>query len=178
MTLDNVLSTLPEVPQEPEAPEPVIEPVGTGRRTWPAPGSGGSSGGGGSGGGGSGGALTLSYLHHVLPAGGVTAIKAGETLLFSAVVAPENATNKKVEWSVEPETGSATISPTGLLKATGAGTVIVKATAQDGSGVTGTYRITITAWTGERPGGDTLQGFRRHDAHSGCEGEAGRNLYK
>ena len=147
VTLDNVLSTLPEVPQEPEAPEPVIEPVEVpDEEPGPAPGSGGSSGGGGSGGGGSGGSSDVKVTSiSVLPAGGVTAIKAGETLLFSAVVAPENATNKKVEWSVEPETGSATISPTGLLKATGAGTVIVKATAQDGSGVTGTYRITITA---------------------------------
>ncbi len=142
VTLENVLSSLREDPQEPEVPAPVTDPA-AGEKPRREPGSGPSPGsrpdpepepGTGK-------VTSIS----VKPAGDVTTINTGETLLLNAVVLPANAANKKVVWSVEPETGSATISSTGLLTATGAGEVIVKATAQDGSGVTGTCRITIKA---------------------------------
>ncbi len=57
---------------------------------------------------------------------------------MSAAVLPSNAANKTVTWSVANGTGQATISSTGLLKAVSNGTVTVKATANDGSGVYGT----------------------------------------
>lgn len=76
------------------------------------------------------------------------------TLKFSVDVLPVNADNKKVSWSVESETGKATISDKGLLTAEENGVVIVKATAKDGSGAADSMRITISgqkssAGTGE-----------------------------
>mgnify|MGYP006305976289 CR=1 FL=1 len=80
---------------------------------------------------------------NVSSAGGVTEIYTGETLQFSAEVLPGDATNKDITWSVENQTGEATIDQSGLLTATLAGTVNVVATAQDGSGVTGIQSIQL-----------------------------------
>lgn len=74
---------------------------------------------------------------------GITDIIKDETLQMQAIVGRETATNKEVTWSVDPGTGTATISETGLLTATSVGTVTVKATAKDNSGVVGTLEITI-----------------------------------
>lgn len=77
--------------------------------------------------------------------GGATTIETvAGTLQMLAEVLPENATNKDVEWSVENGTGSATISVTGLLTAENNGVVTVKATAVDGSNVSGSLEITIS----------------------------------
>jgi endo-1,4-beta-xylanase len=65
-----------------------------------------------------------------------------ETLQMHATVLPENTTNPAFVWSVSPE-GLAGISTGGLLTATAIGNVTVTATALDGSGVTGTFNITI-----------------------------------
>ncbi len=74
------------------------------------------------------------------------------TLQMNAIIANANeATNKNITWSVEQAgdvgtdmTGKATISSSGLLTAVENGTVRVKATANDGSGVVGTDVITIS----------------------------------
>ena len=68
----------------------------------------------------------------------------GGTLQMSAEITPVDATNKSVVWSVTNETGSASISHTGLLTAVSNGTVTVRATAVDGSNVFGTREITIS----------------------------------
>ncbi|MFC2081063.1 Ig-like domain-containing protein, partial [Bacteroidota bacterium] len=64
-----------------------------------------------------------------------------------AEVYPEIAANKEVEWTVDDNGTGATIDETGLLRASatddGNGTVIVKATAMDGSGVSDTISIVI-----------------------------------
>lgn len=80
----------------------------------------------------------------VTGAGGATTVVNGSTLQMTATATPEDATNKKVSWTVNNGTGSATINAAGLLKATGMGTVTVKATANDGSGVTGQLVVTIS----------------------------------
>jgi hypothetical protein len=81
--------------------------------------------------------------------GGATTIDTdGGTLQMSAAVLPGDATDKTVTWSVTNGTGSATISSTGLLTAASNGTVTVKATANDGSGVEGTLEITISGQSG------------------------------
>ena len=59
----------------------------------------------------------------------------GGTLQMVAEVLPADAKNKLINWSVKNGTGSATISPSGLLTAQADGTVTVTATANDGSGV-------------------------------------------
>jgi uncharacterized protein YjdB len=70
--------------------------------------------------------------------------KKSGTLQMVAIVYPENATNKKVEWSVENRTGSATIDSTGLVTSQSDGTVRVAATAVDGSNIAGYCMISIT----------------------------------
>ena len=77
--------------------------------------------------------------------GGVSSIERGKTLQMSAAVLPANATDKTVTWSVINGTGTATISGSGLLSATTVGTVTVKATANDGSGIVGTKEIMVTS---------------------------------
>ena len=79
-------------------------------------------------------------------AGGISVITSiGGTLQLSAVILPANATNKNVTWSITNGTGQATISPSGLVTAVAYGTVSAKATAIDGSGISGTMQITIAS---------------------------------
>lgn len=66
------------------------------------------------------------------------------SLQMNAEVLPSNATNQNIVWSVENQSGSASISTSGLLTANNNGTVLVKATATDGSNVFGTKEITIS----------------------------------
>jgi uncharacterized protein YjdB len=89
---------------------------------------------------------TLVTLITVAGTGGATSIStSGGTLQMVETVTPSNATNKTVVWTVEFGTGSATIgSSSGLLTAVTNGTVTVRATATDGSNVSGTIVITIT----------------------------------
>ena len=79
--------------------------------------------------------------------GGATEVGAGRTLQMYASVEPNTAKDKTVTWSVEPGTGTATIDSNGVLTGGTAGTVTVVATANDGSGVKGTYEITVTGPT-------------------------------
>lgn len=73
-----------------------------------------------------------------------TSVVNGGTLQMNAVITPSDATNQNITWSVTPDS-AATISSTGLLTGTGTGTVTVTAAANDGSNVTGTLQITVTA---------------------------------
>ncbi|MFA7107025.1 MAG: endonuclease, partial [Candidatus Izemoplasmatales bacterium] len=66
------------------------------------------------------------------------------SLQMNAEVLPSNATNQNIVWSVENQSGSASISTSGLLTANNNGTVLVKATATDNSNIFGTKEITIT----------------------------------
>lgn len=84
------------------------------------------------------------------------------TLQMSAKILPVDATNKSVTWSVEDGTGKATISESGLLTASSNGTVVVVATAKDGSNAVGKYNVTISGQTttpnpnsGDNTGGNT-----------------------
>jgi hypothetical protein len=79
---------------------------------------------------------------------GFTIDKPKGTLQLTAVVKPDNATNKTILWQVIPETATADITQDGLLTATGTpvgeGKLWVKASAVDGSGVADSVEITIT----------------------------------
>ncbi|MCQ2143418.1 MAG: Ig-like domain-containing protein [Bacteroidales bacterium] len=79
-------------------------------------------------------------------------LEIGDTFNLSEqiTVLPEDAANKSVTWnSSKPEV--ATINGTGLLTAMSAGTTIIKATANDGSGVYSSCSITVK---GSEQGGD------------------------
>lgn len=71
-------------------------------------------------------------------------LEVGGTQQLAATVSPDNALDKTVTWSTS--NGSvATVSSTGLVTAVAAGTCTITATANDGSGKTGTCSITVEA---------------------------------
>ncbi|MCR5361309.1 MAG: Ig-like domain-containing protein [Bacteroidales bacterium] len=74
--------------------------------------------------------------------GDATQVNVGETLQLSVSVLPANATDKNVTWTSGDES-IAIVSATGLVTAVAAGTVTITATANDESGVSGTYQITV-----------------------------------
>jgi hypothetical protein len=76
--------------------------------------------------------------------GGATTIAVdGGTLQMLAATTPANA-SQAVKWTVTAGTGTASISADGILTALTNGTVTVTATANDGSGITGTRVITLS----------------------------------
>jgi uncharacterized protein YjdB len=97
--------------------------------------------------------LTISNQVSVIPVSGITVTGAGGattitvddgTFQLGANVAPSNATNKTVTWSISNGTGQASISTSGMMTAIANGNVTAKATANDGSGVYGILVITIS----------------------------------
>jgi uncharacterized protein YjdB len=88
--------------------------------------------------------------------GGIISVEKGKTLQLSAQVSPASANNKTVTWNVDNGTGIATINAnSGLLTAVTAGTITVKATANDGSGVVGSQVINITSPQSRNSGGSS-----------------------
>jgi hypothetical protein len=81
--------------------------------------------------------------------GGASELDEGSTLQFTASLMPENATNPTVLWSVVNGTGSASISESGLFTALTAGSVDVVASAQDASGISSTFGLTIVGASGQ-----------------------------
>ena len=75
---------------------------------------------------------------------GDATVKTGYSKTYTVTVTPAGALTKTVTWSVINGTGTATInSSTGELTAGSPGTVTVRATANDGSGVYGELAVTI-----------------------------------
>ena len=94
-------------------------------------------------------AITVNAITGITITGGST-VASGKTLQLAASVLRNAAANESVTWSVVDFGGTgasthAVIEQSGLLTAVSAGTVVVTATAKDGSGVVGTKAITITA---------------------------------
>ncbi len=81
-------------------------------------------------------AITVSSV------GGTTTVLNGGTLQLSATVSPVDA-NPEVDWSVTSGTGGASIDGDGLLSATKAGTVTVKATSKTEPLKSGTFNVTV-----------------------------------
>lgn len=71
-------------------------------------------------------------------------ITQGGSMLMECDISPSNASNQNIVWSVSNGTGTATISSSGRLTAVSNGTVTVRATAADGSGVYGEVIVTIS----------------------------------
>lgn len=80
----------------------------------------------------------------VTATGGVGSVQAGNTLQMLADVSPPNAADQSVTWSISAGSGAA-INASGLLTATAAGSVTIRAAANDSSGVYGEKDIIITA---------------------------------
>jgi uncharacterized protein YjdB len=86
----------------------------------------------------------VSAINVTGAAGANTISSDNGTLQLSAEVLPANASNKSVVWSIVNGTGQATISPAGLVSALANGTVTAKATATDGTAISGTILLTIS----------------------------------
>ena len=63
---------------------------------------------------------------------------------YTAIIAPEEATDQSVTWSIENITGEAIIDQNGLVTAIAPGIIKVIASANDGSGITGEKDVLIT----------------------------------
>ena len=89
--------------------------------------------------------------------GGMASVEEGTSITLSAVITPENATNKKLQWT-SGDISVATVDQNGLVTV-GAGTqgktVVITAEATDGSMVKGTCTLQITGASGSNPGGST-----------------------
>ena len=68
----------------------------------------------------------------------------GESLILSASVAPENAEDKSISWS-SSDFSIANVDVEGKVTATGPGTAIITATANDGSGVSDSCEVIVSA---------------------------------
>ena len=78
----------------------------------------------------------------ITPAG-VVSIAVGETATLMATVAPADATNPNVTWSSLNTDCAAVDAETGVITGMGAGEVIIRATAVDGSGVTADRSVKV-----------------------------------
>ncbi len=83
------------------------------------------------------------YVEEIILSADADEVEVGEDLQINAEVLPPDADDPSVTWSVDAGTGFAIIDQTGLLTGIEAGTVIAKATADDGSEVYGTLDITV-----------------------------------
>ena len=79
----------------------------------------------------------------IAPAADVS-VSVGNTTTLTATVAPSNATNKNITWSSLNTACAAVNASTGVVTGVSAGTVTVRATAADGSGVTADKNVTVT----------------------------------
>ncbi len=68
----------------------------------------------------------------------------GGKLQLTANVLPSNATNKNVNWSIGNQIEHTIVDSTGLVTAVANGSDTVIATARDGSGVTGSFIVTVS----------------------------------
>ena len=85
---------------------------------------------------------TVVPVEKITVTGAASKLKVGETAELKAAVEPADATNKEVSWKSSDET-VAVVSGQGVVTAKGAGTATITATAADGSGVSGTYKVTV-----------------------------------
>ncbi len=70
-------------------------------------------------------------------------LSVGNSETLTATVKPDNASDKEVNWT-STNTKVATVDANGLVKAVGAGSATITATAADGSGVKATCKVTVT----------------------------------
>jgi uncharacterized protein YjdB len=71
-------------------------------------------------------------------------LKTGTTEQLTATVAPENATDKSVTWSSD-NPAAATVDTNGVVTAVAPGKATITATANDGSGISASCVVTVTA---------------------------------
>lgn len=85
---------------------------------------------------------TAVKVEKITLTGSKTELSKGEELPLKAEVSPADASNKALIWSSSDEK-TASVSTQGVVAALSPGTATITATAADGSGVKGTYSITV-----------------------------------
>jgi len=88
--------------------------------------------------------VLVTEIYIISEDGSTTITSPHGILQLVAVVLPEEAENPAVFWSVENGTGQASVSSGGLVTAIADGTIIIIASATDGSGVSDNFEITVT----------------------------------
>jgi len=78
----------------------------------------------------------------ITPAGNVS-VEVGATTVLTATASPENATNRAVTWSSLHKNIAAVNAQTGVVTGVAAGTATIRATANDGSGITAEKNVTV-----------------------------------
>lgn len=76
----------------------------------------------------------------------IVVIRQGKTAALNVTVRPSNASNKQLLWSSD-NTAVATVDAEGNVKGHRTGVAVITAKAKDGSGVSGSCRITVTSAT-------------------------------
>ena len=72
-------------------------------------------------------------------------VTVGSTVALSATIAPDNASDKTVTWSVQSGATYAEVSSTGVVTGLAEGSATIRATANDGSGVYADKVVTVAA---------------------------------
>ena len=90
--------------------------------------------------------VTLVNVQSIIIADGDFSLAAGNIKALSAQVLPANASNKTLSWTSSNQ--NATVSPAGVVSAVSQGTSIITAAARDGSGISGSITVTVTASAG------------------------------
>lgn len=88
-----------------------------------------------------GGLVKTTKVGSIKITGEVTKLAKGKKVTLTMAVAPANAANKAVIWTSSNDKVAAVAN--GVVTGKGSGTATITATAADGSGVKGTYRITV-----------------------------------
>ena len=83
------------------------------------------------------------YVEDIILSADADEVGVGESLQVNAEVLPADADDPSITWSVDSDTGFATIDQNGLVTGIEAGSIVVKATADDGSDVYGTLDLTV-----------------------------------
>ncbi len=88
-----------------------------------------------------------TLVQSIAVSGVPASVKVGDTFTLSAAVAPDNANNKAIAWSTSDANKATVDASTGAVTVKGTGDVTITATAQDGSGVTGSCAFNAAAAT-------------------------------
>lgn len=90
------------------------------------------------------------YVESITIHSTLASIAADESLQLSTTVLPNNATDKSLTWT-SSNPNAATVDSTGKITGVGGGTAVITASANDGSGVRSSFKITVAALPGTAP---------------------------